>query len=54
MIAYTTLLSVLPLLAVVNGAAVDKRQSTTFAINGGTKVAVKDAAPVGISYVGLY
>lgn len=51
MVSYSALLSVLPLLAGVNAAAVDKRQSASFAVTGGTKVAIRDAAPVGISCV---
>jgi hypothetical protein len=49
MVSYTALLSLLPLLAVANGAAVNTRQSISYPVTGGTKVAVKDAAPVGIS-----
>jgi hypothetical protein len=51
MVSYTVLFSLLPLLAGVNAAAVDKRQSASFSVTGGTKVAIRDAAPVGISYV---
>jgi len=49
MVACTVLLSLLPLLAVANGAAIEKRQSETYSVTDGTKVAVRDIGPVGIS-----
>jgi len=49
MVSCTALLTLLPFIATVNSAAVNKRQSISYAVTGGIKVPVRDAAPVGIS-----